>query len=137
MGAGMIDIKIEKLFIDWQRKEFKYGETDCCQFAAFAMLAIHDVEIKLPSYDSERGAYRIVRRLGGLSAALENNGLKRLSSPLLASRGDVVLIKHKNGGLFREALAVCMGRFAYTTAKTGLVEIGQQDWLEAWKVNHG
>lgn len=133
----MMDGKIEQLFSDWSKREFNYGEFDCCQFAAAAMLAIHGVTITLPVYASERAAYRELRRLGGFTNALQNNGLKQLSNPLLASRGDVVLIKHKNGGLFRDALAICTGRFAHTTGTNGLVEIGQEDWLEAWRLNHG
>jgi hypothetical protein len=133
----MIDGKIEQLFKDWSKREFKYGAVDCCQFASAAMLAIHNVTITLPVYASERAAYRELRRLGWFTNALQDNGLKRLSSQLLASRGDIVVIKHKNGGLFREALAICTGRFAHTTGTNGLVEIGQDDWLEAWRLNHG
>ena len=132
-----MDKKIEALIAEWVMRPFKYGAVDCCQFAAAATALIYGVTIKLPIYATERSAFRAVNALGGLSIALQNNGFKRLENPLLAGRGDLVIIKHKNGGLFFEALAVCTGESAHTTGTNGLVAISQNEWLEAWRLNHG
>ena len=60
-------MKVYQALNKWQRREFKYGDADCCQFAAFV---VHELTGKDYSqqfqYDSEAQAELLVGREGEL-----------------------------------------------------------------------
>jgi hypothetical protein len=134
MGAGLMDEKLEQFLKLWKNKPFKWGRVDCCQFAADAMLSLHGHPVLLPKYQTERAAIRAIQALGGYGPAMQNAGLKQRPSALQAMRGDVVVVRHRAGGYFPDALAICTGDKAHTTGPHGLVDIHQRDWLSAWGV---
>lgn len=80
-------------FIESRRETpFKWGENDCCLFAADWVLELTGVdhaEKYRGKYDDEKGAARIIKRRGGMRAFARD--LKERSSVKLAQRGDVVL----------------------------------------------
>jgi hypothetical protein len=129
-----MDLLIESLLKDYKKTPFKWGEFDCCQFAAIAVKRVHGKSIKLPNYKTQRGAIRALKSLGGYQAALQSIGFKKLQSPMLAQRGDVVMVKN-DCPIFPVAMALCTGLGAHTTGTIGLVEIPQNKWVEGWALN--
>src|SRR5687768_18469658 len=79
-------------------KPFEWGSRDCSLFAADAVLCITGADPAKSlrgKYKTEKGAARILKRRGGLEKVAANlaadNRMEEIP-PLLAQRGDVVLI---------------------------------------------
>jgi hypothetical protein len=127
-----IDIQIAGLLAEYQRAPFAWGRFDCCQFVRAALRLTTGRDIDIKPYRTERGAARALAALGGYDGAMRAYGAQRLPSPLLAQRGDVVLVKAP--GLFEGALALCTGQAAHAVGPSGLAPVSQSNWLRAWRV---
>lgn len=127
-----IDLQIAGLLAEYQRAPFEWGRFDCCQFvrAALRVTAGRDIEIR--PYRTERGAARALAALGGYDGAMRRYGARPLARPLMAQRGDVVLVEAP--GLFEGALALCTGQMAHAAGPDGLSAVPQPKWLRAWRV---
>jgi hypothetical protein len=127
-----IDTQIAGLLAEWERAPFAWGTHDCCQFVRAALRATTGRNIQIRPYTTERGARRALKLLGGYDGAMQAYGAQQLSSPLLAQRGDVVLVA--SPGLFDGALALCTGQAAHAAGPAGLAPVPQSNWLRAWRV---
>lgn len=126
-----IDTALQALVADWHARPFAWGRADCCQLAREAVLRLHGLVVPLPTYHSEPGAARALRRLGGYTAALVAAGLVQRPAAA-ARRGDVVLVRQADAAGGRRGLAVCTGTHAHTTGPVGLVAVPRERWLSAW-----
>lgn len=98
---------------------FTWGEADCVSFAAAAVHAVTGADVLGPvrgGWSSAGGAYRLLRRRGGLLAAVCSVVGSPRPDVKLARRGDVLLI-----GAQHPWLAVCDGTRWWAPARTGLV----------------
>lgn len=107
-------------FIESRRHApFKWGENDCCLFAADWVLELtgddHAKQYR-GKYSDEKGAARIIKRRGGMRAFAQD--LKERANVRLAQRGDVVL-------------AVIDERETYGVADVGVYFAPGVDRLEA------
>lgn len=127
-----IDAVIARLLETHARTPFEWGKHDCCQFVRAALREIVGRDIPIRSYKTERGALRALNVLGGYEGAMRAYGAEVLPGPLLAQRGDVVLVQAL--GLFDGALAVCTGLVAHAVGPDGLAAVPQSKWLRAWRV---
>lgn len=111
---------------------FAWGSHDCCLWAADCVQAITGHDFAAPyrgRYDDAKGAAELLVRDGGVGAIAS----AALGAPVpvsLATVGDVVLVQQEG----RKALAVCNGSAALATGPHGLVSIGMDAALAAWKV---
>lgn len=56
----------------WERRDFSYGDADCCQFAAFIVKQMTGKDFALDfNYQSEAQAYEIVAEKGQLADFLK------------------------------------------------------------------
>lgn len=110
---------------------FAWGSNDCCLFAADAVLAITGTDHAgvLRVHTSALEAARLVAQRGGLRQ-IATDALGSAVAPAMATVGDVVLVV--NGG--RELLAVCNGGTAIAPGERGMVALGMEAALAAWKV---
>ena len=115
-----------------RHQPFVWGVNDCCLWAADAVHAItgHDfAQDWRGQYDDAASAARVLHRLGGVGAIAS----AALGAPVPLSRatvGDVVLVQQDG----RRALAVCNGAASLATGPAGLIAIGLDAALSAWKV---
>lgn len=95
---------------------FSYG-TDCCQFAAEVIEHFTgNNPIAGLVYSDERSAYRIIRELGGMGAALRHY----LGAPYAGHKdGDICLINANDG---REAAAVIYRNRVIARVEGGLMD---------------
>lgn len=91
--------RLSALLIAMKGRAFAWGENDCCTFAADAIEAVtglNPVPDLRGSYSTRVGAMRWLadRGYAGLAPALDAlcGGVK-LSTPLMARRGDIVLVQ--------------------------------------------
>jgi hypothetical protein len=121
-----------------QGEPFAWGPNDCASFAADAALALlgHDVlaELRAPRRN-QREAARAIRAGGGLPAALERAGLRRVA-PELAQRGDLLLLPQGR----QRVLVVNLGDSLAAPGTQGLHHAGLHYALQAvaaWRVGVG
>jgi hypothetical protein len=110
---------------------FAWGSNDCCTFAAAAVQALTGVNpmARVPAYDSAFAAARLIEEGGGLRA-LATSLLGSPVAPTMAAVGDVVLVLNEG----REALGVCNGTCVAGAGPDGVVYIGLDAALAAWKI---
>lgn len=57
----------------WQRRQFRYGDADCCQFIAHVIKHLGGEDHRdLFRYENEREAYQIISRFGTLTDFLRH-----------------------------------------------------------------
>lgn len=111
---------------------FAWGSHDCCLWAADCVQAITGNDFAASyrgRYDDAKGAAELLVHAGGVGAIAS----AALGAPVPVSRatvGDVVLVQQEG----RKALAACNGSAALATGPHGLVSIGMDAALAAWKV---
>lgn len=88
MGCSR-DIAAMIAFIDSrQTMPYIWGENDCVSFAAGAVKAATGKDyLKRLRWSSKAGAFRVLKRVGGIEAALDQR-FKRIA-PSMAKRGDI------------------------------------------------
>ena len=114
-------------------KLFVWGTHDCCLFAADVvneLTGIDHAQFLRGRYRTHLGAARIIKKLGGVKVIVEN-ALGDEIQPLLAQRGDIVLIKTKE---FGDTLAVCAGEYCFAPGYNGLAKVSIQEAVAAWRV---
>lgn len=110
---------------------FAWGSNDCCTFSAAAVEAVTGVNpmATVAPYATETAALRLIAAAGGLQA-LAAEYLGASVAPLMASVGDVVLVLNEG----REMLAVCNGTIAAAPGEVGVVMVGMDAALAAWRI---
>ena len=101
--------RLNKYIIDAQKLPFVWGESDCCTFAAGAVIAILEdgtdyMEEFRGKYTTEKEAFKALKEFGGgtLAEVLTN----KFGEPITAAhaqRGDVVI--------YDNCVGVAMGRY--------------------------
>lgn len=113
---------------------FAWGKHDCCTFVCDGATAItggfSPMADLAGTYQSERGAYRLIRDAGGLQHLVTERFGIPLASPLLAQRGDAVLVDQDG----TELLALCLGSTWTAAGATGRVTGSMEAAVVAWRV---
>lgn len=116
---------------DRRTMPFSWGVNDCCIFAADAVCAMtgQDPAAALRGYSTAIEAARLVDQHGGLRQ-IATDALGAEVLPVMATIGDVVLVANEG----RELLAVCNLGTAIAPGEWGIVALGMNAALAAWKV---
>lgn len=125
-------------FVDSAKhRPFAWGQNDCCLFAADCVLAICGVDIAdeyRGKYSTALGAFRAVKKYGGLEAAIER-ACASAEFPQVsvdfARRGDLVLFDTEHG----PALGICLGVDSWLAGENGLVCVHTNQCRKAWRVD--
>lgn len=121
------------LTFDWGRNPRRGGSPDdgnsCVHFAAGAVQAQtgRNLMPRLPSWTTERGAKRVLKRLGGLEAATDRV-LTRIP-PAMAQRGDIAGVPRPGGGML---LMVVEGETLVGPDASGARRIARRHMAAAW-----
>lgn len=118
-------------------RPFKWGEHDCCLFAANVVQSIADVDYAASfrgKYDSEIGAARLIAPYGSLETMIDSI-LDEKVHPAFAQRGDVVLgAIGLNDGAQVDALGICIGVYSVLAGPEGLSFSRTSGARVAWKI---
>jgi len=119
---------------------FAWGTSDCCLFAANALLAITGTDIAddfRGKYATEREAFVLIRTLTGGSTtadavayAASKHGLVEREYPLMAQRGDLVVIA--NGDQLVAGVVHLNGSDVVSVAETGPVRLPITSVVHSW-----
>ena len=111
---------------------FAWGSNDCAIFAADCVQAITGTDpapAGLRDHRTAKQALRALKHYGGL-VGVASAALGAPMAALRATVGDVVLAKSGNQAL----LAVCNGTTALAPSANGLMSVGMDTCLLAWRV---
>lgn len=123
--------RFEALVLAARGRPFAWGSSDCCMFAADAVLACSGVDPAAAvrgTYSTQDGADVVLSQMGGLEAvgALAGPSVP----PLCAQTGDVGLVSDGE----KELLAICLGPYWATPGPTGLGALPLRSARLAWRV---
>lgn len=114
-----------------QTRAFSWGSSDCCLFVCdgVAELTGTDPAARWRGlYSSEKGARRLIRDNGGV-VGLANLAFGAPVPPMLAGRGDVVLVETQDG----DALSLCVGDRLAAQGASGIEYLPLTSAKAAWK----
>lgn len=127
-----------------QRRDvlFTWGATDCCMFAADAVLAMTGVDAAAEfrgRYTTAGGAARALKRHGAGELAATIDAKFESVAPAFVRRGDLVAVDHDALGT---AIGVCIGADAVFVGleagedgdTPGLVRVPRAGWRSGWRV---
>lgn len=123
---------LPKILARYQDAEFKWGELDCCLFAADVLKELHGVDYAATwrgRYSSCFGALRMIARHGSL-AGLVSSVFGNMQPPLLARRGDLVIAAMPEG----DAVGIADGNEAAFMSDKGLVRVPLKLCKGSWSV---
>ncbi|MCL2761446.1 MAG: hypothetical protein FWD70_07360 [Desulfuromonadales bacterium] len=127
------DIKLMAFIETRANMPFKWGEHDCCLFAADAVLEITGIDYAEKfrgKYADMENATKLIKQNGGNMSEMINGLLETPIKPALAQRGDVVMYETEDG----PALGICTGVNAVFAAPTGLNTRPTLDCQYAWRI---
>jgi hypothetical protein len=118
-----------------------WGKRDCVSFARGAVLAVGGPDLGegwAGAYSDEAGAGDLMLTFGrNLEAAVErvcrSAGLQEVS-PLLAQRGDLVVIVDPHLTANLAVAAVCIGAYGATFIRRGFVRLPMRAAVRAWAI---
>jgi Domain of unknown function (DUF6950) len=134
--------ELHDFIVERLNKPFAWGENDCASFAGDAILAITGVDIAAEfrgAYKSERGAAKVIKRITGGSTIADaavycavKHGLVEYDYPLMAKRGDLVLIENGDG----KTIAGIIGLHGHPISPgvDGLVQFPITSVRRAWSI---
>lgn len=116
---------------------FEWGARDCCLFAADAVRAMTGEDYAAEfrgRYRSARSAQQVLAAFGGVSGIVERTGFEEIA-PLMAQRGDVVLVNTEAGDALgvvgMDGRVVCQGPDGLTFLNPDSFGFGAS---RAWRV---
>lgn len=123
--------------------KFAWGENDCCLFAADAIKAFTGTDIAADfrgKYNDQPTALAAIRNItGGHTIAdaaawvAKKHGLEERKYPLMAQRGDLVLVKNGDGDLIAGVVHL-NGRHVVSVGEDGMKRLSITAAQRAWKI---
>lgn len=119
---------VTALLADRSRMPFDWQHNDCVRFAKAIVEAQTGQHIALPaSWTTARGAARVLKRLGGLEAAVD--GLLPRVAPAMAMRGDIAGVADDQFGI---RLMVVEGDLLAGPGPNGIRRVPRREMIMAW-----
>lgn len=114
----------------WKRREFKYGDADCCSFIAHVTSELTGRDYRrFITYNSEAEAYGIIESHGGfeslMDSVFENKG-----DPV---DGDPCLVKLPIVG---EMMGIKLDKTVVCITKFGLSQMPERYIIRGWNLCH-
>jgi hypothetical protein len=114
----------------WEKREFSYGDSDCCKFAAHILTQVTGRDyIARFDYANEAEAAKLIAHHGDL-AGLVTYALD-VQPSLDYSDGDPVVVRLPIVG---DAMGVTLGAVAVCLTRKGLTRIHQRYIVRGWKI---
>ena len=113
----------------WQRRDFTYGDADCCQFAGFIVKELTGKDYLTDfHYNSEDEAYQIIRSNGDLEDTVSTVLGESTADIDSLSDGSPVLVSFTE----TRVLGIKLGKDAVCLTLKGLTRMPKQYILSGW-----
>ena len=114
----------------WKRREFSYGDADCCSFIAHVASELTGRDYRqFITYENEDEAYDIIKAHGGFEALMDSVFIHR-GDP---KDGDPCLVKLPMAG---EMMGIKLGDTVVCITKFGLSRFSDRYILRGWNLCH-
>ena len=128
--TSISECSVRKALNTWNRREFKYGDADCCSFVAHVASELTGLDYRrFITYANESEAYGIIEAHGGFEALMDSV-FERQGEP---RDGDPCLLKLPIVG---EIMGVKLGDTAVCITKFGLSQISDRYIIKGWNLCH-
>lgn len=124
--------RLYQYIADVQDEPFAWGAHDCLLFVADCVMAMTGVDYAerfRGRYKTEIGAYRLLKKLGGMESVLDAYLGVRVNIKM-AKRGDVVLLDVGHG----LTGAICLGATAVSVGPDRMRHVPMRHAVSAWSV---
>jgi hypothetical protein len=121
-------ICVKQALNSWKRRDFNYGDADCCSFVAHVASELTGRDYRqYITYSSEREAYDLIESHGSFEALIDSV----FGEPAEASDGDPVMLNlpivGKMMGIKYECTAICITKF-------GLSQMPERYIIRSWSL---
>lgn len=133
---------LHDFFLNRERVPFQWGANDCCIFVADAILSFTGTDIAVDfrsKYNDKDGAFATIKSVTGGNSVEDaaeycavKFGLPELTHPLMAQRGDLVVVK--NGQDLIAGIVHLNGRQVVVVSEAGLLRAPIRTIKRAWRV---
>lgn len=114
----------------WKRRQFKYGDADCCSFVAHITSELTGRDYRrFITYANESEAYDIIKAHGGFEALMDSV-FEHQGEPV---DGDPCLLKLPVVG---EIMGIKLDNTAVCVTKFGLIQIPERYIIKGWNLCH-
>lgn len=121
---------VKSAFNSWKRRQFNYGDADCCSFVAHVASELTGRDYRsFITYSNEAEAYGIIKAHGGFEALMDSV-FTHQGEPV---DGDPCLLKLPVVG---EIMGVKFGKSVVCVTKSGLAQVKDRYILKGWNLCH-
>jgi hypothetical protein len=134
--------ELDQFLINNAKTPFQWGVLDCCLFAASAIQAFTGTDIAddfRGKYSTQTSAFALIKTVTGGTTVEDaavycatKHGLTEWSTPLLAQRGDLVVIQ--DGDQLIAGIVHLNGRHVISIGESGLKRLPLKAAKRAWHV---
>ena len=118
-----------KAFNEWEKRQFEYGNADCCQFVSFVVKHLSGTDYaKDFEYYSEKDALKLINEFGGLKGLITNI-LGQPSENL--DDGDPVINNFPVSG---ETMGIKLGEFVICLTEKGMIKLPNNHQICGWSI---
>jgi hypothetical protein len=124
-----MQLRVLQALNKWQRRNFDYGDADCCQFAGFVVKELTGKDYLADfDYTSEDEANDIIKLNGDLKDTVSSV----LGAPTEGhlTDGSPVLVDLPEG----EAMGIKLGNYVVCLVKKGFVRIPEESIITGWEL---
>jgi hypothetical protein len=132
-----------QFLIDRKTKPFEWGVNDCALFAADGVLAFTGIDLAADfrgKYSDEAGAMGAIKSITGGSTVADaaaycaaRHGLAEWTHPLMAKRGDLVVISNTGGGAIA-GLVHLNGSEVVSVGESGMTHFPIKSVVRSWHI---
>ena len=127
----MNQLEIIRLLNDWEKRDFNYGDADCCQFAGWVVKNLTGKDyLETFNYNTESQANAIIRSNGTLEDTVSTVLGESTESINELPDGSPVLVNIPND----EVMGIKLGKQAVCLAKHGFLTVSQNQIKVGWKL---
>ena len=128
MTSVVSPICVKRALNSWKRREFNYGDADCCSFVAHVASELTGRDYRrFITYHSERQAYDIIDAHGGFEALMT----RVFGEPGQPSDGDPCLMKLPIVG---EIMGIKFEDQVVCVTQSGLTQIPERYVITGWNL---
>ena len=126
-----MQLRVLQALNKWERRNFDYGDADCCQFAGFVVKELTGKDYLADfDYTSEDEANQIIESNGDLEATVSSVLGKSTTDIDILPDGSPVLLDLPEGS----AMGIKFGNYAVGLVKKGMTKIPNQHISVGWQV---
>ena len=122
-------LKTIKALNEWEKRQFNYGDSDCCQFVAYVIKHFSGKDYsKAFEYKSEQEANMLICRFGSLKELITSI-LGEPSDNL--NDGDPVISKFP---IIGETMGIKLGEFVICLTEKGMAKLHNRHQICGWSI---